>query len=83
MAEFCAHWQEHRHDLDYEIDGVVYRACRVDEQERLGSTSHHPRWSIAYKFQGDTGITTLTDIQWSISRTGTVTEQRHDEEEAV
>ncbi len=43
-----------RAGLDYEIDGVVYRADRsVDEQTRLGLTGHHPRWSIAFKFQGD------------------------------
>ncbi len=62
-----------RSDLDYEIDGVVFRAELVAEQERLGATGHHPRWSIAYKFQGDTGETTLHDVQWSISRTGTIT----------
>ncbi|TPV94505.1 MAG: DNA ligase (NAD(+)) LigA [Myxococcales bacterium FL481] len=62
-----------RADLDYEIDGVVYRAELVAEQERLGETGHHPRWSIAYKFQGDTGQTKLADVMWSTSRTGTIT----------
>jgi len=64
---------EVRAELDYEIDGVVYRAADTAEQRRLGSTSHHPRWSIAYKFQGDTGITTLDDVEWSVSRTGKIT----------
>ncbi len=62
-----------RPELDYEIDGVVFRAADTAEQRRLGSTSHHPRWSIAYKFQGDTGITTLNDVEWSVSRTGKIT----------
>lgn len=66
-------WSKRRAELDYEIDGVVYRAGDVDEQQRLGSTSHHPRWSLAYKFQGDTGTTTLEDVLWSVSRTGTIT----------
>jgi DNA ligase (NAD+) len=62
-----------RVELDYELDGVVYRAARVSEQRRLGSTAHHPRAAIAYKFQGDTGQTRLTDVRWSVSRTGTIT----------
>lgn len=66
-------WSRHRPELDYEIDGVVYRAASVAEQRRLGATAHHPRWSIAYKFQGDTGVTRLADVQWSVSRTGRIT----------
>lgn len=66
-------WSKRRPELDYEIDGVVYRAGDVGEQQRLGETGHHPRWSIAYKFQGDTGTTTLEDVLWSVSRTGTIT----------
>ena len=62
-----------RAELDYEIDGVVYRADRVDEQQRLGLTAHHPRYAIAFKFQGDTGETTLHDVEWGVSRTGTIT----------
>jgi len=66
-------WTKRREDIDYEIDGVVYRAADIGEQDRLGETGHHPRWSIAYKFQGDTGTTTIKDILWSVSRTGTIT----------
>lgn len=66
-------WSRRRAELDYEIDGVVYRAANVKEQERLGYTSHHPRWSIAFKFQGDTGTTVLEEVLWSVSRTGTIT----------
>jgi DNA ligase (NAD+) len=62
-----------RPTLDYEIDGVVYRAASVREQIRLGTTAHHPRSAIAYKFQGDTGETRLLDVMWSVSRTGTIT----------
>ncbi|EDM74426.1 DNA ligase, NAD-dependent [Plesiocystis pacifica SIR-1] len=60
-------------EIDYEIDGVVYRASEVAEQRRMGETGHHPRWSMAYKFQGDTGTTTLEEVLWSVSRTGTIT----------
>lgn len=62
-----------RSSLDYEIDGVVMKADRVDEQRRLGSTAHHPRFAIAYKFQGDTGTSRLREVEWSVSRTGAVT----------
>ncbi|MFO7567512.1 MAG: NAD-dependent DNA ligase LigA [Enhygromyxa sp.] len=73
LVESFERWARRRAELDYEIDGVVYRAADVNEQQRLGETGHHPRWSIAYKFQGDTGTTTLEDVLWSVSRTGTIT----------
>lgn len=62
-----------RAGLDYEIDGVVYRTSSVREQVRLGFTGHHPRYAIAYKFQGDSGHTELKDVLWSVSRTGLIT----------
>lgn len=64
---------EQRPQLDYEIDGVVFRANLVSEQKRLGSTAHHPRWALAYKFQGDSGRTKLIEVGWSVSRTGAIT----------
>ncbi len=63
IAESFQHFAETRPQLDYEIDGVVYRAALTAEQERLGATAHHPRWSIADKFQGDTGQTRLDDSE--------------------
>jgi len=62
-----------RPGLDYEIDGVVYRTSSLREQARLGLTGHHPRFAIAYKFQGDSGVTELLDVLWSVSRTGVIT----------
>lgn len=73
LREPFERYQELRDELDYETDGVVYKADRVDEQERLGSTAHHPRYAIAYKFQGDSEITKLVDVEWSVSRTGAIT----------
>jgi DNA ligase (NAD+) len=64
---------EKRPTFDYEIDGVVFRANETSEQKRLGSTAHHPRFALAYKFQGESGRTTLEDIEWSVSRTGAIT----------
>ncbi len=62
-----------RPTLDYEIDGVVFKVDSVKEQRRLGQTSHHPRYAIAYKFQGESGISTLRSIEWSVARTGVIT----------
>ena len=62
-----------RSSLDFEIDGVVFKANRLSEHGRLGETAHHPRYAIAYKLQGDSGTTILEDIEWSISRTGILT----------
>ena len=69
----CGHWEAHRHDLGYEIDGVVIKIDDVDQRTRLGSTSRAPRWAIAYKFPPEERTTTLRDIQVSIGRTGRAT----------
>ena len=62
-----------RGEFDFEIDGVVFKANRVDVQDEMGVTGHHPRCAIAYKFQGDSATTILKDIEWSVSRTGAIT----------
>jgi DNA ligase (NAD+) len=69
----CLHWQEHRHDLGYEIDGVVVKLDDLDQRARLGFTSRAPRWAIAYKFPPEERTTILRDIQVSIGRTGRAT----------
>ncbi len=63
---------DRRVELGYETDGVVYKANRVDEQSRMGSTAHHPRFAMAYKFQGESGESVLREVQWSVSRTGAI-----------
>ncbi|MHB8437571.1 MAG: NAD-dependent DNA ligase LigA [Acidimicrobiales bacterium] len=73
VYSFCARWREHRHDLDYEIDGVVVKVDDLGLQRRLGSTSHAPRWAIAFKFPPEERTTKLLDIPVSIGRTGRAT----------
>lgn len=73
IADHCLHWQEHRHDLDYEIDGVVIKVDDLDQRDVLGFTSRAPRWAIAYKFPPEERTTTLLDIQVSVGRTGRAT----------
>jgi len=70
---FCARWRERRHDLDYEIDGVVVKVDDLALQRRLGATSHAPRWAIAFKFPPEERTTTLLRIMVSIGRTGRAT----------
>ncbi|MEP4651607.1 MAG: NAD-dependent DNA ligase LigA [Ilumatobacter sp.] len=73
VADHCLHWQEHRHDLDYEIDGVVIKVDDLRQRDVLGFTSRAPRWAIAYKFPPEERTTTLLDIQVSVGRTGRAT----------
>ncbi|MGH2807503.1 MAG: NAD-dependent DNA ligase LigA, partial [Actinomycetota bacterium] len=70
---FCTHWQEHRHDVAYEIDGVVVKVDAIPQQEELGWTSKAPRWAIAYKFPPEERTTLLKEILPSVGRTGVVT----------
>ncbi|HEY5023903.1 MAG TPA: NAD-dependent DNA ligase LigA [Acidimicrobiales bacterium] len=70
---FCRRWEEHRHDLDYEIDGAVIKLDDLESQRRLGSTSRAPRWAIAFKFPPEERTTKLLRIMVSIGRTGRAT----------
>ena len=69
----CEHWQQHRHDLTYEIDGVVIKVDDLELRRRLGATSRAPRWAIAYKFPPEERTTLLHDIKVSVGRTGRAT----------
>ncbi len=71
------HFAALRDDLDFEIDGVVFKTNSVREQRRLGVTAHHPRFGMAYKFQGDSGTTTLNRVDWSVARSGVITPVAH------
>ncbi len=73
VAEYCLFRQEHRHDLGYEIDGVVIKVDDLAQRDRLGFTSRAPRWAIAYKFPPEERTTLLHDIQVSVGRTGRTT----------
>ncbi|GEM_PF-1259203 len=64
---------EERQGWEFETDGIVIKVVGAELQEKMGSTAHHPRWAIAYKFQGDAGLTTLEGVEWSLSRTGSIT----------
>lgn len=62
-----------RSRVPFELDGVVVKVDSAEQREKLGETAHHPIWAIAWKYQGESGTTTLRDVEWSLSRTGVIT----------
>lgn len=62
-----------REDLDYEIDGIVIKPDSLEMRVRLGATSHHPRWALAYKFEPRAETTIVDDIVFQVGRTGVLT----------
>ncbi|HEU5110604.1 MAG TPA: NAD-dependent DNA ligase LigA [Micromonosporaceae bacterium] len=73
VREYIAHYAEHRHDVEHEIDGVVVKVDSVAIQGRLGSTSRAPRWAIAFKYPPEEVNTKLLDVHVNVGRTGRVT----------
>ena len=73
VLDFIFFYQEHRHDVEHEIDGVVIKINELSIQEELGFTSRAPKWAIAYKYPPEEVTTQLLDIQISIGRTGRAT----------
>src|SRR3990170_2961987 len=73
VLRYLEHWEQHRHSVDWEIDGVVVKVDRIAFQEELGATSHAPRWAIAYKFPPEERTALLRKIDVHTGRTGKVT----------
>ena len=73
VLDFIEYYNEHRHDVEHEIDGVVIKVDSIAEQRKLGFTSRAPKWAIAYKYPPEEVTTKLLDIRVSVGRTGRVT----------
>ena len=73
VIEFCNEYEEKRHDLPYDIDGVVIKLNNIKEQLSLGFTARYPKWATAYKFKAELAYTKLKDIVFTVGRTGQVT----------
>jgi len=69
----CARWEKKRDALPYEIDGMVIKVNRLDQQRKLGLTAKSPRWAIAFKFPTRQAVTRLRDITVQVGRTDTLT----------
>jgi len=70
---FVAHYGEHRHDVEHELDGIVVKVDELALHDELGATSRAPRWAIAYKYPPEQVNTRLLDIVVSVGRTGRAT----------
>ncbi|HXZ98805.1 MAG TPA: NAD-dependent DNA ligase LigA [Candidatus Binatia bacterium] len=77
IAGYLEEWQEARHGLDYETDGVVIKVDSLAIQAELGAVSRSPRWAIAYKFPPEERETEVLDIAVYVGRTGTCTPVAH------
>ena len=73
IFDFLNFWDENRHTLPYETDGVVIKVNSLDYQEELGYTAKSPRWALAYKFKSEQAITILNKITYQVGRTGAIT----------
>ena len=73
VIEYCKEWEEKRDSYPYEIDGMVIKVNDLSLHEKLGFTSHHPRWAIAYKFKARQATTKIIDVVFQVGRTGAVT----------
>ncbi|HHW40428.1 MAG TPA: NAD-dependent DNA ligase LigA [Syntrophomonadaceae bacterium] len=73
VIDYCKDWNEKRHSLPYEIDGMVVKVNSLRLQDALGSTAKSPRWAIAYKFPAEQVVTRILDIMVRVGRTGVLT----------
>lgn len=73
VIKYIEEFEEKRDGLPYEIDGMVVKVNDLQLQEKLGMTSHHPRWAIAFKFKARQGTSKLLSVEFQVGRTGAVT----------
>ncbi len=73
VLDFIKYWDKERHNLPFDIDGVVIKVDSIRQQEQLGFTAKSPRWAISYKFKAEQVVTTLLNISYQVGRTGAIT----------
>ena len=73
VMNYINHWDQKRHFLNYEIDGIVVKVNDINYQKELGFTSKYPRWSIAYKYKTEQVYTRLKSVSYQVGRTGAIT----------
>ena len=73
VKEFITYWDEHRHELPFEIDGIVLKVNSIKQQSQLGYTAKSPRWAMVYKFKAEKVETELLTVTYQVGRTGAIT----------
>jgi DNA ligase (NAD+) len=73
VTDFWHRWIEKRHELPFDIDGAVIKVNEYGFYETLGTTTHSPRWAIAFKFPAEQKETVITSVAYSVGRTGVIT----------
>lgn len=73
VIAYCQQYEEKRDQLPYEIDGMVIKVNDLELQERMGMTTHHPRWAMAYKFKARQATSKLRSVEFQVGRTGSIT----------
>lgn len=73
VVEFINEYETKREKLPYEIDGMVIKVNDLKLQDKLGITSHHPRWAVAFKFKARQGTSKLIGVEFQVGRTGAIT----------
>lgn len=73
LIQYCEAFESQRDLLPYEIDGLVIKVNRFDQQKAMGMTAHHPRWAVAYKFKARQSSSKLLDVIFQVGRTGSIT----------
>src|SRR6185436_849733 len=73
VIKYCNEYEIKRDELPYEIDGMVIKVNDLELQDKMGMTSHHPRWAIACKFKARQGTSKLLNVEFQVGRTGSIT----------
>lgn len=73
VLEYIQEWEEKRHELPLETDGIVIKVNSIEQQKQLGFTAKSPRWAISYKYKSESATTLLKDITYQVGRTGAIT----------
>jgi DNA ligase (NAD+) len=73
VKEFITFWDTERHNLPFEIDGIVLKVNSLQQQRQLGYTAKSPRWAMAYKFKAEKVETELQSVSYQVGRTGAIT----------
>lgn len=73
VKDFITYWDSERHQLPFEIDGIVIKVNSLKQQQQLGYTAKSPRWAMSYKFKAEKVETLLEKVTYQVGRTGAIT----------